>query len=207
MARASDTRERILSIAEGSILAKGFAATSIEEIIAEAGITKSGFFYHFADKTTLAREILVRYLVHEEAMMDALFNRGRDLVDDPLQGFLAGLKLFAEALYDLPVNHPGCLIATYCYQERYFDSEVRQMMRDGVLNWRRRFLATLEEIEKVYPPRDKVDREALADMINTVVEGGIVMAKALNEPRALGDAVMLFRSFVKLLYSPQPMGA
>jgi AcrR family transcriptional regulator len=54
------TRDRILAIAEAGVLEKGFGATSIEEVIAEAGITKSGFFYHFRDKNELAREMLKR---------------------------------------------------------------------------------------------------------------------------------------------------
>ena len=41
MGKGSATRDRILEIAEVAVLAKGFGATSIEEIIAEAGITKS----------------------------------------------------------------------------------------------------------------------------------------------------------------------
>lgn len=40
---------RILEVAEAAVLAKGFAATSIEELIAAVGITKSGFFYHFKE--------------------------------------------------------------------------------------------------------------------------------------------------------------
>ena len=43
-------REQILDVAGVNVIQKGFAATSIEEIIAEVGITKSGFFYHFSDK-------------------------------------------------------------------------------------------------------------------------------------------------------------
>jgi AcrR family transcriptional regulator len=54
----NDTRQRILDVAQSAVLEKGFAATSIEEIIAEVGITKSGFFYHFADKGELARALL-----------------------------------------------------------------------------------------------------------------------------------------------------
>jgi AcrR family transcriptional regulator len=57
-----DTRERILEVAESAVLAKGFAATSIEELIAAVGITKSGFFYHFKDKSELAKGLLLRYL-------------------------------------------------------------------------------------------------------------------------------------------------
>jgi hypothetical protein len=56
MGRGEATRERILEIAETAVLAKGFGATSIDEVIAEAGLTKSGFFYHFKDKNALARE-------------------------------------------------------------------------------------------------------------------------------------------------------
>ena len=53
--KGSDTRERILEVAEAAVLEKGFAATSIEELIVAVGITKSGFFYHFRDKEELAR--------------------------------------------------------------------------------------------------------------------------------------------------------
>jgi AcrR family transcriptional regulator len=48
--KGGDTRERLLEAAEVSVLEKGFAATSIEELIAAVGITKNGFFYHFKDK-------------------------------------------------------------------------------------------------------------------------------------------------------------
>lgn len=84
------TRERILAIAEASVLAKGFGATSIDEVIAEARLTKSGFFYHFRDKNELAREMLRRYIASDEAVFDAAFNRGSELADDPLQAFLIG---------------------------------------------------------------------------------------------------------------------
>jgi AcrR family transcriptional regulator len=207
MNKPVSARERILEIAEAAILEKGFTATSIEEIIAAAGITKSGFFYHFPDKAALAKALLVRYFDTERKILDDIFGRGQELADDPLQAFLIGLKLFAEAMYDLPNAHPGCLVATYCYQERMFDREIRDMMREGVLTWRERFLSLLRDIEAVYPARDQVNREALADMVNAVVEGGIVMSKALRDPKSLGDQVMLFRSYIKLLYSPASAAA
>ena len=55
------TRTRILDVAYDSIVHKGFAATSIEELVEAAGITKSGFFYHFKDKNDLARQLLERF--------------------------------------------------------------------------------------------------------------------------------------------------
>ena len=132
MRKGAATRERILEIAEAAVLAKGFAATSIEELIAAAGITKSGFFYHFKDKNELAREMLLRYVESNDRLFDDIFARGRRADRRSAAGFLIGLKLFAEMMADLPNGHPGCLIASICYQERLFDREVRELNAQSV---------------------------------------------------------------------------
>ena len=203
MRKGAETRERLLTIAESAILAKGFGATSIEELITEAEITKSGFFYHFRDKSELARALVHRYLEKDEVILDDIFRRARELHDDPLHAFLIGLKLFAEMMADLPEGHPGCLVATICYQERLFDRDIHEMTRSGALAWRERFVAMLEEISETYPPNDDVDMEEVADLISTIVEGGIIMSKALKEPEKLAAQVMLLRSYIKLLFSPR----
>ena len=56
--KGSVTRERLLELAEAGVLKKGFSATSIDELISAAGITKSGFFYHFRDKRELAETLM-----------------------------------------------------------------------------------------------------------------------------------------------------
>ncbi|MAZ01710.1 MAG: TetR family transcriptional regulator [Sneathiella sp.] len=203
MKKGAETRERLLTIAESAILAKGFGATSIEEVISEAEITKSGFFYHFRDKTELARALVERYLEQDEIVLDGIFNRARELNDDPLHAFLIGLKLFSEMMADLPEGHPGCLVATICYQERLFDRGIHELTRSGALAWRARFITVLNEISEIYPPNDDVDLEEVADLVSTVVEGGIVMSKALKEPDKLATQIMMLRSYIKLLFSPQ----
>ena len=45
---------------------------------------------------------------------------------------------------DLPNGHPGCIVATVCYQERLFDAEVRELNRQAMLPGARCFLADLE---------------------------------------------------------------
>jgi AcrR family transcriptional regulator len=201
MARGEETRARILDAAHASVIAKGFGATSIEELIAETGITKSGFFYHFRDKTELAKALLTRYLDEDERVYDAVFARARDLVDDPLQVFLLALRLLADAFADMPRGHPGCLVAVSCYYERLFDREVQAINREGVLRWRARFRAMFEEIAAVHPPREPVDADDFADMVSTVLEGGIVLAKALGDPQVLPRQVLVLRAMVRALFA------
>ena len=70
------TRERIMDLAYQSIVEKGFAATSIEELVEAAGITKSGFFYHFRDKGALAKGLMLRYLEQDKKVLEGIFARG-----------------------------------------------------------------------------------------------------------------------------------
>ena len=204
MGKGEATRERILEIAEAAVLAKGFGATSIDEVIAEAGLTKSGFFYHFRDKNALAREMVRRYVQANDRLFDAIFARGRQLSDDPLQTFLISLKLLAEVMADLPNGHPGCLIASICYQERLFDREVRDLTAQSVKAWNARFRNILDGIASIYPPREPVDLDDLADTLSCIVDGGIIMSKTLNDPRRLERQILVFRSCVKLMFAAPP---
>jgi TetR/AcrR family transcriptional repressor of nem operon len=197
-----DTRARLLEVAESAVLAKGFAATSIDELIAAVGITKSGFFYHFKDKADLAKAMMVRYLEQDKQILDDLFARADQLNEDPLHGFLVGLKLFAEMMAALPEAHPGCLAASFAYQDTLFDREIRKLNADGMLAWRKRFRERLDRIAARYPPRQEVDLDALADMASTLVEGGLILGRVLKDVTILPRQILLYRDFIRSLFAP-----
>lgn len=199
---ATDTRTRIMDIAEAAILSKGFDGTSIDEIVAAAEITKGGFFYHFPDKSALAKALIERYIAVEDAMIDELETEAKLLNDDPLGVVLVGLELLARKLDDMPNGHPGCLVATAAYQERLFEREVRKMNRVAVTRWRERFRGHFNRIMELYEPREPVDLDDLADLMLTLVEGGIVLSRAFGEPKITAAQVRLGRSYIKLLFTP-----
>jgi AcrR family transcriptional regulator len=198
--KGEQTRERLMDIAQDGVMRKGFAATSIDEIIAQAGITKSGFFYHFRDKNDLAKALLQRYLEDEWAVFHKLFEQADALSEDPLHSFLIFLKLFADLMADLPSGHPGCLVASYVYSEHLFSREVRSMTTEGHRIWRKRFGERLSAIAEKYPPKGDVDLDDLADMLSAVADGGIILSKSLHDPMVLPRQIQLYRSFIKATF-------
>lgn len=203
MSRGEETRKRILDAAQQPILLKGFEATSIDEIVADARITKSGFFYHFPDKNALAIALIERHIEVEDRMFDEIFDRARELSDDPLQCLLIGLRLLAELIEDLPNGHPGCIVATAAYQDRLFNQEVRDANRRAVLNWRNRFRRYFEQILDTYEFTDDVNIDMLADMVSSILEGGLIMARAMDDPRVTAQQILMLRSYLKLLFRPK----
>lgn len=141
-----------------------------------------------------------RYLERDAQLLDDMFARADELSDDPLHGFLVGLKFFAELMDNLPDMHPGCLAAAYCYQEQLFSHDIRELNREGVLIWRRRFKERLERIAKRYPPRIDVDLEEVADHVAVVVDGAITLTKTLKERALLAKQILHYRNYVKLLF-------
>ena len=135
-------------------------------------------------------------------MLDDIFARGDELNDDPLHGFLVGLKLFAEMLGNMPEAHPGCLAASFCYQDQLFNREIRELNADGMLAWRKRFRERFELIAKRYPPRQQVDFEALADMAATLVEGGLILGRVFKDVTILPRQILLYRDFVRSIFLP-----
>ncbi len=69
-----------------------------------------------------------------------------ELHEDPLHGFLVGLKMFAEMMADLPSAHPGCIVAAVCYQEQLFNRDVVELNATALLAWRKRFRTQFELI-------------------------------------------------------------
>jgi AcrR family transcriptional regulator len=200
LSKGEQTRERLLDLAQGAVLQKGFAGTSLDELIAAASITKSGFFYHFKDKNDLAKALLRRYLDREVDLFDGLFKQADGLHEDPLHAFLIFLKMFADIMSDLPSGHPGCLVAAYCYQDQLFSAEVRGLAEKGVAAWRIRFRERLDLIAARHKPRIEIDLDSLADMVSAVADGGIILSKVLHDPTLLPKQVMLYRSFVRLVF-------
>ncbi|MBW8304038.1 MAG: TetR/AcrR family transcriptional regulator, partial [Brevundimonas sp.] len=144
--------------------------------------------------------LIERFRDRDLGIFDDLFRRADELSDDPLHAFLVGLKLLAETMADMQAERPGCLVATFVYQDRQFDARVRGILTEVTEIWRAQFRTRVAAIAAVHPPRIEVDLDALADMLLTIVDGSIVIAKALGQPRLLEDQLLAYRTFVRTVF-------
>lgn len=191
-----------MDIAERLILNNGYAAMSIEEVIKDAGITKGGFFYHFDSKNALAYALMQRYREVEAFVFSDLFKRSEELTSDPLQQMLVFVKLFAEMMADMEELHPGCLVASITYESHQVNEQVKNITAEIVLDWRNLFRDKINKINLVYSPNTAVSSDDLADMLSTIIEGGIIVSRALNDPSILEKQLLEYRSYLGLLYKP-----
>jgi TetR/AcrR family transcriptional repressor of nem operon len=196
------TRERILDSAQELVLARGFAGTSLDEVLTAAGVTKGGFFHHFHSKADLGTALVDRYARADLAALAALWDQADRLSRDPLQRVLLFLGLFAESIDALAGENPGCLYVSFVYERQLGDDSARGMIENAVLTWRRRLRERLDEAARKYPPRIPVDLDAVADLVFTTNEGAYVLARATGQPQLLRDQILQVRNYMELLFGP-----
>ena len=198
--RANSSRERILECAEAIILQKGFAGTSIEDIIEKAAVTKGGFFYHFEGKTGLAQALVKRYLDQDEVIFNNLFKQADDLSEDPLHQLLIFLKLFADMMAELQQTHPGCLVVSFTYETYQVNDVVRELIKEGLLSWRKMISERLELIMQKYPSQGDVSVNSVADLFISTIEGGIILSRAFEDNQLLVNQVLAYRNYLRMLF-------
>jgi TetR/AcrR family transcriptional repressor of nem operon len=184
------TREKILDAAQSLILKRGYAGTTVDNVLEQVGITKGAFFYHFKSKDELARALIKRFADEDTA-----------LYSDPLQQVLIFIGLFEEMFDDLSEPHPGCLFASYVYEMQQFDQNTLALVKGSFRTWRRLLKEKFDAIAKLYPPQTDVDTTSLADAFTVVLEGAFVTGKALNEPDVIAKQLRHFKNYVALLFS------
>jgi len=92
LAQGEATRRALLDAARAAFGSQGYAATSLDEIVAAAAVTKGALYYHFADKESLFRAVFeqVEREVSDQAVAEFL-------QPDPWQALIVGCRLWVEA--------------------------------------------------------------------------------------------------------------
>jgi TetR/AcrR family transcriptional regulator, transcriptional repressor for nem operon len=194
------TRTRLLDAAEALVLTSGFSATSIDAILARAGMTKGTFFYHFDNKAELALALVTRYAELEQQLFETNMARAGRLGRGPKQQLLLFVGLFEDAASTQPQPLPGCLFASFCYEAQLFDEKTHEVMASAMLRWRQGLEAKLREVAALHPPRLDVDLASLADAMTACFEGAYVLSRTLKDPKVVSAQLCHYRNYLELLF-------
>lgn len=194
------TREKILAAAEPIVLAQGFVGTSLDDILKATSLTKGAFFHYFKGKAELASALVERYAGNHYALFEHLAAEADARSDDPLESTLYFLRRFEDFMGALVKPHAGCVFAAYTHERGQFDDSIRGFIAESLKRWTALYEKRFEAIEARYRPRLPVSAAELAEMIVTIIEGGLILSKSYGDARLVARQARQFRNYLELLF-------
>jgi TetR/AcrR family transcriptional regulator, transcriptional repressor for nem operon len=189
-------KDKILDAAVSLIRSQGYAATTVDDLCAEAGVTKGAFFHHFKSKEDLGVAAAAYWSELARNLFEAAPYHAHA---DPLDRLLGYID-FRKSLLTGPIPDYTCLVGTMV-QEAY---DSYPAIREACGRCITLHTATLEGdirqaidkhgIEASWTPK------SLGLYTQAVLQGAFILAKATGDTRAARDAVDHLRGYVELLF-------
>jgi TetR/AcrR family transcriptional repressor of nem operon len=189
-------RSKLLEAAFSIIRQKGYAATSVDELCARAGVTKGAFFHHFPSKDSLAVTA-----VNQWSQMTAAFFAAAPYhkFDDPLDRVLGYLDLRKSMLRG-DVAEFTCLAGTMIQEAYGTHPDLRYACDASIGTHAAKVESDITEAMKRYIIRAPWTAESLALHTQAVLQGAFILAKAKGNAAVVEASIEHLRRYVELLF-------
>ena len=190
------TRQKLLDAAQELMLAKGFTATTVDEVCETAGLTKGSFFHYFEGKEHLGRVVAERFFSSRKEMFQSAPYREKK---DPLDRVF-GLVDFLAEMARSPTAVKGCLLGTFVQELSQTHPQIRSVCAACFEEQAEFLKQDLEQAKAKYAPRARWRPQSLAEHLIAVVQGAIILAKAKQDKQVMVESLGHVREYLKCLF-------
>lgn len=190
------SKAKLLDATIRIVRTKGYNATRIEDVCAEAGVTKGSFFHHFKSKDDLA----VAALEHWKASSSDLFAHAPyHLAADPLDRVLAYVD-FRKTMLTGELPEFTCFAGTMVQETYATNPQLRAGCESSICGHAKALEADFEAAMRKYRVTDEVTAASLARHTQCVIQGAFILAKAIGSAAVAAESIDHLRRYLTLLF-------
>ena len=185
------TRQRLVESARYLFWERGFAGTSMADLLAHAKVN-SGSFYHFFDsKEALLREVLESYLV---ALHPMIVEAAYEATPEPIERIFAILEGYRERILMTNAQY-GCPLGRLALEIDPENRPAHKLIAENFRGWIEAVRDCL--IAAKLPAHTDID--ALATYVLATMEGGVMLSRSYGSVDPFDRTVKALREHFRLL--------
>jgi TetR/AcrR family transcriptional regulator, transcriptional repressor for nem operon len=197
---APETRRQLIDATTRLMLRHGFAATTVDQICAEARLTKGSFFHHFETKEAIAREAMETFA---QAGMGLYAAACVTPTDDPLKQLHRLLDIMSE----LAQGHPDpitCMVGMLSQEMAATNSSMREACVQHMNAWTEMVTRLLANAKTKHRPRVDLKAEDVAWMLYSIWQGSMLIGKTRQDSKMIVRNLRHARAYVNSLFADSP---
>lgn len=192
----SDSKTRLLDAALTLVRRKGYTATRIEDVCAEAGVTKGSFFHHFKSKDDLIHAAVARWDDVTGARFAQASYHDRP---DPLDRVLGYLEFRKALLVGAPADFT-CFAGTIVQEAHQTRPELVAACEHNISGHARTLEGDIAGAMRRYRVQGDWGAADLALHIQAVLQGGFILAKAKGGAAVAASSIDHLARYLELLF-------
>ena len=192
----SPAKDKLIHSAVKLMRAKGYEATSVDDICCESKLTKGSFFHYFKDKESLAKAALDTFCVSQGEEM----GKNPAKADrDPLKRF-DGLIARMIEMSRMPGAINGCLIGNFAQELSDTHPGLREACAAKFDGFAGMLKTLLDEAKARYAPKKPLDTQGLALHFISLMQGSFVVGKAKQDTGVFRKNMGHFKDYLHGLF-------
>lgn len=192
-----ETKRKLVDAGVELMRARGYNATTVDDICTAAGVTKGGFFHYFKSKDELAKAALTHFYEGKaKDYEDAPFRK----LADPLDRVFGRLD-YVEASSGGNVRPTkGCLFGVFAQEMSFANPELRSACQGFFTKIASDVATDLAAAKAVHAPEAAFDPNDLAMFYVSIVQGSLMLAKAAGNNEVLKSNIEQCRQYLQYLF-------
>ena len=182
-ARGARTRTRIVTTAADLMYVQGVAATTLDEVRAASGVSKSQLYHHFTGKEPLVRAVI-------DLMGDRVIRRERDALGRVSS--IAGLRRWRDALVQnnaLRHGFYGCALGSLASEVADHDDAARHAVQALFAEWEALLAGVLRRLQDNGTLPSDAPADQLAIGLLAAVQGGYMLAQTARDASPMATSI------------------
>ncbi len=185
------TRAKILETARDLFLARNYGAVGTKEICQSAGINKGTLYHYFPSKSVLLATVIVDY-AEEFSLAFAEIAESKIAPDKKIAAIFEVAESANREWQLLHGKTQGCLVGNMTLELGSEEYNVQAASLMALKLWKAKIRPILTEYRSAHGasvPDSKIAIDAAADLLIAMLQGGLLLCKAYNDPSRISAMV------------------
>ncbi len=195
MPKPSGTRDRLVESARYLFWERGFAGTSMADLLAHAEVNSGSFYHFFESKEALLRAVLGTY---KAALRPMVVDPAFAHTEEPVERIFAILAGYRERILQTECRY-GCPLGRLALEIDPENRPAHQLIAENFQGWIGAIKECIAQIEDHLPKGS--DPDALATYVLAVMEGGVMLSRSYASVDPFDCSISQLREHFRLLLS------